>query len=231
MFFGVVTLFPQYFRPLSKYGIISRAQKQGIIDIRTVNPRKYSSDKYQTVDDTPYGGGAGMVMIIRPVMLALHKLYRKIPVGGKGRVLLMSAGGCKFDQQMATELAALDYLVLIAGRYEGIDQRVADYLCDGEISVGDYVLSGGELAAACVIDSVSRLIPGVLGSSESLDTESFSGSGLEYPQYSKPESMYGWDVPKVLLSGHHKEIARWRREQSQRRTIENRPDLQTSEQD
>jgi tRNA (guanine37-N1)-methyltransferase len=225
MHFGVVTIFPEYFKPLSKYGIFARAIKSGLMSIKTVNPRTFTEDKYQAVDDTPYGGGAGMVMTIKPILRALHSMQEKIPSGSKGKVLLLSASGQKFNQSLATELSQDDFLILIAGRYEGVDQRVADYLCDGEISIGDYVLSGGELAAACVIDSVARLLPGVLGSQESLEYESFGGLMLEYPQYTKPESFYQWDVPKILLSGHHKEIEKWRSEQSVNKTKKNRPDL------
>lgn len=225
MYFGVITIFPEYFKPLSKCGIFARAIKSGLMSINTENPRKFTEDKYQSVDDTPYGGGAGMVMRIKPIIRALHKMFKNISPGSKGKVLLLSASGQKFNQSLASDLSQDDYLILIAGRYEGVDQRVADYLCDGEISIGDYVLSGGELAAACVIDSVARLIPGVLGSAESLDNESFGGHILEYPQYTKPESFYNWDVPKILLSGHHKEIEKWRSDQSVKKTKKNRPDL------
>jgi len=230
MKFTILTLFPEAIAPYLDASIIGRAQAAGAIETRLVNIRDFTSDAHKTVDDTPYGGGAGMVMKIEPIDKALASLGKK-----KGRkIVVLSARGQQFTQAKASEYAALDELVLICGRYEGIDQRVADHLADEEISIGPYVLAGGEIAALAVVEATARLIPGVLGNEESLSEESYnppltpplSGRGhspdkgrspaeqeggvLEYPQYTKPAEYNGWPVPEILLSGNHEEIRRWR---------------------
>lgn len=208
---SVLTLFPDMFVPL-KSSIIGRARDKGILDIEIVNIRDYSEDKHSKCDDTPFGGGAGMVMTPQPIVSALnstdpgHKAYR----------LFMSPKGEVFTQAEAHRLSCeYTHIVLLCGHYEGIDQRVIDYYMDGELSIGNYVISGGELAAMVVADAVGRLVGGVLGSSESLAEESFSaGDNLEYPQYTRPQSFEGHEVPEVLLSGNHANIAKWRKDMS-----------------
>jgi tRNA (guanine37-N1)-methyltransferase len=219
----VVTLFPEMFAPLS-HSILGRAIEQGRLAINFVNPRDFTSDRHRTVDDYPYGGGPGMVMKPEPIFLAVESVAQP-----ETEVILLSPAGRVFSQSIAAELAERKHLVLICGHYEGVDERVVDHLVTDEISIGDYVLTGGELAAMVVIDAVARLLPGVLGHAESAGDESHSHGLLEYPQYTRPPEFRGWPVPERLLTGHHAEIAKWRRRQSLERTAARRPDLMTPE--
>lgn len=204
----ILTLFPEAIAPYLATSIVGRAQEDKLADIHLTNVRDFAQDKHKTVDDTPYGGGAGMVMKIEPI----HKALQAIPNSEKAHVLVMSARGQQFNQQKAIELSKLDHIILICGRYEGIDQRIADHLADEEISVGPYVLAGGELPALIIAEAALRLIPGVLGNPLSLQDESHNDEGIiESPQYTKPETYNGWDVPNVLLSGNHEAIATWRK--------------------
>ncbi len=218
----VVTIFPEMIRGALGYSILARAQKDGFVDIGVVDLRGFTPDKRRTVDDTPYGGGAGMVMKPDPVFDAVESITTGKP---GARVILMTPQGRPFSQEIARELAAEEQVVLICGHYEGFDERIREHLATDEISVGDYVLTGGELPALIVIDAVSRLLPGVLGNEDSLGDESFENNLLEYPHYTRPLEYRGWKVPDVLLSGHHAEIAKWRLDQQEQRTRERRPDL------
>jgi len=210
MKFDIITIFPDIFDSYFSESIIKRARKNGLIEIAIHNLRDYTLDKHKTVDDTPFGGGAGMVMKIEP----LYKAVKSIKKKKKSRVILFSAKGKKYSQKDARRLAKYEQLTLICGRYEGVDERVVKYVADEEISIGDYVLTGGEVPAMSLVDSIARLLPGVLGNPESLVEESFSKEGgaasLEYPQYTKPAEFLGWKVPKILLSGDHKKIKNWR---------------------
>jgi tRNA (guanine37-N1)-methyltransferase len=210
--FDILTLFPEAVEPYLHSSILGRAQEKDLITPRIWNIRDFASDKHHTVDDTPYGGGAGMVMKVEPIDRALETVLEQSGDIQKRRIVVLAARGRQFTQQKAQEYAQLDQLVLICGRYEGIDQRVVDHLADEELSIGPYVLAGGELAALVVVEATSRLVPGVLGNVESLAEESFSGTEQkqEYPQYTKPEEYKGWKVPDVLLSGNHAEIEKWR---------------------
>ena len=217
MRFSILTLFPESLEPYLRSSILGRAQHDNIITTELLNIRDFADDKHATVDDTPYGGGPGMVLKIEPIAKALDSIAvsSKQQVVSKRRTVVLSARGEQFTQTKAAEYARLDELVLICGRYEGIDQRVADHLADEEISVGPYVLAGGELPALTVLEATARLIPGVLGNEESLVEESHGAAGaLEAPQYTKPEDYNGWTVPEVLLSGNHEEIKKWRESQS-----------------
>lgn len=216
----ILTLFPSMFSPLEE-SIIGKAKAKGILDIAVTDIRSFAKDKHRTADDTPYGGGAGMVMKPELIFEAVNSIKRS---GKKGRTVLLTPSGPAFDQEKAKELAKLDHLILICGHYEGIDERVKDII-DEEISIGDYILTGGEIAAMSVIDALSRFIPGVLGDESSSKDDSFSGGLLEYPQYTKPASYLNKNVPEVLTSGNHKNIAAWRREQAVINTFFNRPDL------
>ena len=218
MQFDVLTLFPEMFEPLNK-SIIGRAKEKGLININLINIRDFSKNKHKKVDDTPYGGGAGMVMMPDVVYDAYKSLNSK-----DAKVIYMSPQGQKLNQKKVVELSKEKHIILLCGHYEGIDQRVIDEIVDEEISIGDYVLTGGELPAMIVIDSVSRYIEGVL-KDDSTKEESFSEGLLEYPQYTRPEVFNGKQVPEVLLSGHHEMIDKWRREQSLKRTLDKRPDL------
>jgi tRNA (guanine37-N1)-methyltransferase len=223
MIFDVLTIFPEFFRGPFEHGVVARARETGVLDIRVHDLRDWTFDRHRTVDDRPFGGGEGMLMKPEPVFLAVESIWpEKLP---NRRVALLSAQGRLFDQAVARRLASLDGLLLIAGRYEGVDERVAEQLADEEISIGDYVLSGGELAAAVVIDAVARLLPGVLGNGESAVNESFSEGILDCPQYTRPADFRGWKVPEVLLSGHHEQIRRWRRQAALDKTRRLRPDL------
>jgi len=219
----IVTLFPEMFAPLS-HSILGRAIEQGLLAVGYVNPRDFTSDRHRTVDDYPYGGGPGMVMKPEPIFLAVESVARPASA-----VVLLSPAGRVFNQRVAAELAELEHLVLICGHYEGVDERVREHLATDEISIGDYVLTGGELAAMVIVDAVARLLPGVLGHEESASDESHSQGVLEYPQYTRPPVFRGWPVPERLLSGHHAEIAKWRRRQALERTMARRPDLVTPE--
>lgn len=218
MQFDVLTLFPEMFEPLNK-SIIGRAKEKGLININLINIRDFSKNKHKKVDDTPYGGGAGMVMMPDVVYDAYKSLNSK-----DAKVIYMSPQGQKLNQKKVVELSKEKHIILLCGHYEGIDQRVIDEIVDEEISIGDYVLTGGELPAMIVIDSVSRYIEGVL-KDDSTKEESFSEGLLEYPQYTRPEVFNGKQVPEVLLSGHHENIDKWRREQSLINTRKKRPDL------
>jgi tRNA (guanine37-N1)-methyltransferase len=216
----VLTLFPAMFGGPFDESIVARARAAGLLDLRIHNLRDWSTDRHRTVDDYPYGGGAGMVLKPEPVVAAVESLR-----GTGGHVVLLTPQGEVFRQQTAATLAGREHLVLVCGHYEGIDERIREHAVDQEVSIGDYVLSGGELPAMVLVDAVVRLLPGALGSPLSAVDESHSAGLLEYPQYTRPAEFRGWRVPDVLLSGHHAEIARWRREQALRRTRERRPDL------
>jgi len=220
MLIDILTLFPGMFEGPFNESIIKRAIERGLVTIRIHNIRDWATDRHRTVDDYPYGGGAGMVL--KPdVLVAAIEAVR----GDDGYVILLTPQGRVFTQQIARELAQKPHLVLVCGHYEGVDERVCQLAVDDEISIGDYVLTGGELAAMVVVDATVRLIPGVLGDQASLQEESHSSGLLEYPHYTRPAEFRGLRVPEVLLSGHHAEIARWRRRESLRRTLERRPDL------
>ncbi len=223
MNFYVLTLFPDMIRDGFQTSITGRAVEKGLLSLETVNIRDFSVNKHQRVDDYPYGGGAGMVMQAEPVCLAYESVASKIP--RKPRVLYMSPQGKVFHQKMAEELAREEELVFLCGHYEGIDERVLEEIVTDEVSIGDYVLTGGELPALVMMDAISRLLEGVLHNEESAEFDSFSDNLLEYPQYSRPQNWRGKEVPPVLLSGHHVNVERWRREQSLLRTKERRPDL------
>ena len=213
------TIFPEYLESPLRVSLVGRAQDNAVLAVRVHDIREYSTDRHRSVDDAPFGGGAGMVMMPEPVFAAVEAVQPARPL------LLLSPSGRRFDQGYARELASGAGFSLLCGRYEGVDQRVADHLCDGEVSVGDYVLAGGEAAALVVVEAVARLVPGVLGNDESPVEESFTDGLLEYPQYTRPAEFRGWGVPDVLRSGDHGEIARWRRQEAERRTRERRPDL------
>lgn len=220
----VLTLFPQMFEGLLNCSIIARAIERGLIDIRLHDIRAHTNDKHHVVDDYSYGGGAGMVLKPEPIFDAVEAIKEERGLSTVPTILL-SPQGRLFNQAIARDLAEYEHLILICGHYEGVDERVAEYLATDEISIGDYLLSGGEIAAMAVTDSVVRLLPGVLGSEESLVEESHIDGLLEYPQYTRPETYRDWAVPSVLLSGDHGEVARWRRQQSLLRTAKRRPDL------
>jgi tRNA (guanine37-N1)-methyltransferase len=220
----ILCLFPEMFSSPFDQSIVKRAKEQGIVQIVTHNIRDYTHDKHHTVDDYPYGGGPGMVLKPDPIFEAVEAIKQQVNLG-EMPVILLTPRGRLFNQQIAQELALCSHLMLICGHYEGIDERVPEHLATDEISIGDYVLSGGELAAMVIVDAVVRLIPGVLGSQMSLNTESHTDILLEYPQYTRPQIYRGWSAPSVLLSGNHGEIARWRRHQAILRTARQRPDL------
>jgi tRNA (guanine37-N1)-methyltransferase len=223
----IFTLFPQMFVGPFDNSMLKRAVTQGLVNFNIHNIRDYTHDKHHTADDYAYGGGAGMVMKPEPVFEAVETVRAKTPemTDKKLSVILLTPQGRLFCQKAAVELAQFDWLMLICGHYEGVDERIREHLVTAEISIGDYVLTGGELASMVVVDAVVRLLPGVLGSGASLLYESHTGGLLEYPQYTRPEVFRGWPVPEVLLSGNHKEIAEWRRQQAVQRTAERRPDL------
>ena len=223
MNFHVLTLFPEMIEQGMHTSIIGRAIAGGYLSIDAINIRDYAFNKHQKVDDYPYGGGAGMLMQAEPVYLAYESVQKKL--GYRPRVVYLTPQGEVFHQTMAKELAKEKDLVFLCGHYEGIDERVLDEIVTDYVSIGDYVLTGGELPAMVMMDSISRMVPGVLSNQESGETESFAGNLLEYPQYSRPEEWHGQKVPPVLLSGHHANIEAWRREQSVLRTAKRRPDL------
>lgn len=220
--FFVLTLFPEMIEQTLSHSIMGRAQKEGHIAVEAINIRDYTLDKHRHVDDYPYGGGAGLVMQGQPIYDAYQSL---MPRAAGARVVYMTPQGRPFTQRIAEELAQEDNLVFLCGHYEGIDERLIEEIVTDEISLGDFVLTGGELAAITMIDAVSRLVPGVLGKEESFADESFSDGLLEYPQYTRPPVFRGREVPEVLLSGHHGNVAKWRREQALLRTARKRPDL------
>ena len=223
MRFDVLTLFPDMIRTVCETSIVGRAADAGIISIHAHNIRDYSTDKHRRVDDTPYGGGKGMLMAAPPVV-ACHTAVKAM-AEGSCKTVFLSPKGKVLTQKKAKELSGYDRLILLCGHYEGLDQRAIDMVCDEEISIGDYVLTGGELPACVLIDSVARLIPGVLAEAACHEIESISCGMLEYPQYTHPEVFGGQAVPKVLLSGNHKEIEKWRHEKALELTKEQRPDL------
>lgn len=223
MNFHVLTLFPEMIQQGMNTSIIGRAITGGYLSVEAVNIRDYAFNKHQKVDDYPYGGGAGMLMQAEPVYLAYQSIEEKI--GYRPRVVYLTPQGSVFNQTMAKDFAKEKDLVFLCGHYEGIDERVLEEVVTDFVSIGDYVLTGGELPAMVMMDSISRMVPGVLSNQESGQTESFAGNLLEYPQYSRPEEWHGKKVPPVLLSGHHANIEAWRREQSILRTAKNRPDL------
>jgi len=216
----IVTLFPEICRAPLNESIIKRAQEKRIIDLRIHNLRDWTTDKHHVVDDAPFGGGQGMVMKPEPVFAAVENLR-----GQTSKVVLMSPAGRRFDQQMAHALSQESHLIVVCGHYEGVDHRVIEHLVDLEISIGDYVLTNGAIAAVVLVDAITRLLPGALGHEQSAADDSFSMGLLEAPQYTRPAEFRGWKVPDLLLSGNHAEIAKWRKEQALRRTGENRPDL------
>jgi len=215
----VFTIFPEYLEGPLGVSLIGRARTGGLLDVQLHDPREHAGDRHRTVDDQPFGGGPGMVMMPEPLFACVEAAAPPRPL------FLLAAGGRRFDQALARELAATEGFSLLCGRYEGVDQRVADHLCDGELSVGDVVLAGGEAAALIVIEAVTRLVPGVMGNDESAVEESFSAGRLEYPHYTRPAEFRGWGVPEVLRSGDHARIDRWRRAMALRRTLDRRPDL------
>jgi tRNA (guanine37-N1)-methyltransferase len=220
----ILTLFPEVCRaPLSE-SMMKRAQESGVLDLRIHNLRDWTTDKHHVVDDAPFGGGQGMVMKAEPIFAAVEELKSKMQ-NRKSKIILMSPTGRRFDQQMATEFSGESDLIIICGHYEGVDHRVIEHLVDDEISIGDYVLTNGAIAAVVFVDAIVRLLPGVLGHEQSAADDSFSGGILEGPQYTRPSDFRGWKVPDVLLSGNHGAISKWRKEQARQRTQKNRPDL------
>ena len=245
MRFDLITIFPEFFAGPLDYGIVRRAREARLIETQIHDLRAFTHDRHRTVDDRPFGGGEGMVMKPEPLFEAVESLAGADGVPPGTAIVLLSAAGKLFQQETAREFAKLDRIVLICGRYEGVDERVAEHLATHELSVGNFVLSGGELPAAMVIDTVTRLIPGALGNEDSAVNESFSEpdershgsrqvSGavpkaiLDYPHYTRPQSFRGWDVPEVLIGGNHEQIRRWRREKALEKTLRNRPDLLTA---
>lgn len=223
MWFGVVTLFPEMFDAISCYGVSGRAVKNDLIQIECWSPRDFAYDKHKTVDDRPYGGGPGMLMKVQPLRDAIQAA--RAAAGGDAKVIYLSPQGRRLDHAGVQELASHQKLILVAGRYEGIDERLLETEIDEEWSLGDFVLSGGELPAMTLIDAVSRLVPGVLGHQDSAIEDSFHDGLLDCPHYTRPEELDGMQVPEVLLSGNHKEIRRWRLKQQLGRTWQRRPDL------
>lgn len=221
----IMTLFPDLVETVLSESIIGRARVGGLIDIRTHNIRDYSEDKHRRVDDTPYGGGKGMLMAAPPIYNCYSAVIADCAKDDGTRVLYMSPRGKTFDQNMAKELSGLERIVILCGHYEGVDQRIIDEIIDEEVSVGDYVLTGGELPACIVTDAVARLIPGVLAEAECFEKESFEDGLLEYPQYTRPFEFHGVTVPEVLISGHHANIEKWRHEKAVEITKKNRPDM------
>jgi tRNA (guanine37-N1)-methyltransferase len=223
----IVTLFPEICRAPLNESIMKRAQKNGIVDLYIHNLRDWTTDKHHVADDAPFGGGQGMVMKPEPIFAAVEELRN--PTSNiqhqTSKVVLMSPAGRRFDQQMAAQLSGESHLIIICGHYEGVDHRVIEHLVDLEISIGDYVLTNGAIAAVVLVDAVVRLMPGVLGHEQSAVDDSFNRGLLEAPQYTRPAEFRGWKVPEILLSGNHAEIERWRKEQAIKRTRENRPDL------
>ncbi len=223
----IITLFPEICRAPLNESMMKRAQESGALDLHIHNLRAWTSDKHHVVDDAPFGGGQGMVMKPEPIFAAVEDLRNQTPniKHQTSKVILMSPTGRRFDQRMAEQLSHESNLIVVCGHYEGVDHRVVDHLIDEEISIGDYVLTNGGIAAVILVDAVVRLIPGVLGDEQSAHDDSFREGLLEAPQYTRPAEFRGWKVPEILLSGNHGEIAKWREEQARERTRENRPDL------
>ena len=227
MEFDVFTLLPEVFPPYLKSSILQRARQRGLIDVRVHNIRDWATDKHHVTDDEPYGGGGGMVMKVEPVFTAVESVLEPFTAeaGGGCPVILLTPQGRVFNQVVAMELVQHPRLALICGRYEGVDERIREHLATDQISIGDYVLTGGELPALILIDALSRLLPGVLGDPDGPFDDSHASGLLEYPHYTRPPEFRGWGVPDILISGNHARIANWRREQSLRRTYKHRPDL------
>ena len=223
----IITLFPEICRAPLNESMMKRAQESGALDLHIHNLRAWTSDKHHVVDDAPFGGGQGMVMKPEPIFAAVEDLRNQTSniKNQTSKVILMSPTGRRFDQRMAEQLSHESNLIVVCGHYEGVDHRVVDHLIDEEISIGDYVLTNGGIAAVILVDAVVRLIPGVLGDEQSAHDDSFREGLLEAPQYTRPAEFRGWKVPEILLSGNHGEIAAWRKEQAKKRTSENRPDL------
>jgi tRNA (guanine37-N1)-methyltransferase len=224
--FHIVTIFPEFFSGPFAHGVVARARAEGRLEIQVHDLRHWTYDRHRSVDDRPFGGGEGMLLKPQPLFEAVEAILPERT--GRQKVVLLSAQGRRFEQSAARGYAALDDLLLICGRYEGVDERVAEHLADEEVSIGDFVLSGGELAACAVVDAVARLLPGVLGNADSVRNESFSEENeglLDCPQYTRPAEFRGWKVPEVLLEGNHEEIKRWRRAASREKTERHRPDL------
>jgi tRNA (guanine37-N1)-methyltransferase len=222
MRFDILTLFPEMFSSPFQESILAKAIEKGLIEVRTINIRDFALDKHRIVDDAPYGGGQGMVMKVEPIARAIEQVKSEDP---SVRTIYLTPEGKPLNQEIVRELSSRSHLILLCGRYEGVDERVRELFVDEEISIGDYVLTGGELAAMVLIDAVSRLLPGVLGSDRSAEEDSFFDSLLEYPQYTRPASFRGHGVPEALLSGNHQAISLWRRREALRRTQMRRPDL------
>lgn len=225
MLFEVFTLIPEIFPPYLESSILQRARQRGLVDVRVHNIRDYTHDKHHTTDDVPYGGGGGMVMKPEPVFEAVESVLGSRPRRSDTPIILLTPQGRVFNQHIAQELSTHEEIALICGRYEGVDERIREHLVTDEISIGDYVLTGGELPALILIDAVSRLLSGVLGDPDGAADDSHASGLLEYPHYTRPPEFRGWAVPDVLLSGDHAKTARWRREQSLLRTLQRRPDL------
>ena len=221
MKFDIITLFPEMINTYCSFSIVGRAKKEGVISVNTVNPRDFTNDKHKKVDDTPYGGGAGMVLRCQP----FYDAYESVKRLENSVALLLTPQGKPFNQKKAEELATKDQITMICGHYEGFDERIRQLPGVEEVSIGDFILTGGELPSLCILDAITRLIPGGLGKDESALEESFAEGLIEYPHYTRPYDFRGMKVPDVLLSGHHKEIAKWRQEQSLERTKQKRPDL------
>jgi tRNA (guanine37-N1)-methyltransferase len=220
----IITLFPEICRVPLRESMMKRAQDKAIVELHIHNLRDWTTDKHHVVDDAPFGGGQGMVMKPEPIFAAVEDLKSKIE-NQKSKIVLTSPAGRRFDQKLAKQLSQESSLIIVCGHYEGVDHRVMERLIDLEISVGDYVLTNGAIAAVVLVDAIVRLLPGTLGHEQSADDDSFSNGLLEAPQYTRPADFRGWKVPEVLLSGNHAEIAKWRKEQAIKRTRENRPDL------
>ena len=223
MKFDVVTIFPQMFSAPMAEGVVARGVAAGVVDLKVHDLREFTTDRHRVVDDVPYGGGPGMVLKPEPLTRAVEHL--KATRGTPGAIVLTSPQGRVLTARDAERLAGLGHVAILCGRYEGVDERIREHVATEEISIGDYVLSGGELAAMVIIDAVSRFVPGVVGDERSVGEDSFSRGLLDYPHYTRPAEFEGWKVPDVLLSGHHAEIDRWRRREALRRTLERRPDL------
>lgn len=224
---SILTIFPDFFGAPFAEGMIRLAREKGLLEAAVVGLRDHTEDTHRTTDDYPFGGGAGMIMKVEPVDRALAAIgvgERAKRVAGT-RVVVLTPQGRRFTQEAAIEYAGLEHIVLVCGRYKGVDERVTEHLADEELSVGDFVLSGGEPAALCVVDAVARLLPGVVGTFDSVESDSFHSGVLDAPYYTRPAEYRGWSIPPVLLSGHHGEIGKWRREESLRRTLERRPEL------
>jgi tRNA (guanine37-N1)-methyltransferase len=220
--FDILTLFPELFETFAETSIVGRAQTNGLVDIQATNFRDFAKDRYQSVDDAPYGGGVGMVLMCGPITDAVNHVRTE---GPKGKVILMTPQGEPMNQALLDELKSEERLILIAGHYEGFDERIRESVVDREVSLGDFVLSGGEIAAMALVDGITRLLPGALGKDESTHEESHQAGLLEYPHYTRPRVFEGLEVPEVLLNGHHAKIEAWRQEQSIERTKQRRPDL------